>query len=392
MSEHIGIETPAREFATNGAAARSVLHPSESDRAPERINTLVIGGGQAGLSVGYQLARRGIPFLIVDAQERIGDVWRNRWDSLRLFTPAKFNGLAGMPFPAHKNTFPTKDEMADYLEAYAERFELPVRTGIRIDRLTYERGRFFATSEQTTFEADHVVVAMSNYQKPVVPDFARDLDGSIVQIHSMDYRNPAQLQEGDVLIVGAGNSGSEIAKELVQHGHKVWMSGRNTGAVPFRIEGFAGRTLLQRLVLRVLFHRVLTVDTPIGRKLRPKITSQGGPLIRVKPWDLKRMGVESVSKTASVRDGLPVTADGQVLDVANVVWCTGFHPGFSWIDIPDVIDESGKPGHDRGIVPSTPGLYFVGLHFLYALTSAMVHGAERDAARIADAIAARVAA
>ena len=392
MSEQISTGIHRRQPATNGESARATHQRRAAEGEHERVHTLVIGGGQAGLSVGYQLSRRGIPFVIVDASERIGDVWRNRWDSLRLFTQAKFNGLAGMPFPAHKNAFPTKDEMADYLEAYADRFGLPVRTGVRIDRLTREGERFVAKSARGTFEADHVVVAMSNYQKPFVPDLARDLDESIVQIHSMHYRNPAQLQRGDVLIVGAGNSGSEIAKELVQHGHDVWMSGRNTGAIPFRIEGFAARHLLARLVLRVLFHRVLTVDTPIGRKARPKIISQGGPLIRVKPWDLKRMGVTWVPKTAAVRDGLPVTTDGQVLDVANIVWCTGFHPGFSWIDIPGVVDASGKPAHDRGFAESTPGLYFTGLHFLFALSSAMIHGAERDASRIADAIAVRIAA
>ncbi len=355
----------------------------------ERTETLVIGGGQSGLSVGYQLAQRGRPFIIVDANERIGAAWRNRWDSLRLFTPAKFNGLAGMPFPDDGDVFPTKDEMADYLESYAEHFGLPVRTGVRIDRLWKENGRFFATAGDQRFEADNVVVAMSNYQKPKVPDFAGELDPSIVSFHSIDYRSPDQLQDGDVLLVGAGNTGSEIAMELSRRGKKVWMSGRDTGHIPFRIEGVAGRHFLVRLVIRFLFHKVLTVDTPIGRKVRPKVLNVGGPLVRVKPKDLERAGVERVPYTAGMRDGLPVLDDGRVLDVANVIWCTGFHPGFSWMDFP-ILNEHGKPRHERGIVPEVPGLYFVGLHFLYSLSSAMIHGVERDAERIADVIAARM--
>src|SRR5579884_417399 len=179
-------------------------------REPERIQTIVIGGGQAGLSVGYHLARRGLPFVILDANERIGDSWRKRWDSLRLFTPARYDGLAGMPFPAPAFTFVTKDEMADYLEAYAARFALPVRTGVRVDRLSRHGDRFDVTAGGLRFEAENVVVAMSNYQQPRVPPFAHELDPGISQLHSSEYRNPSQLRDGSVLIVGAGNSGAEI--------------------------------------------------------------------------------------------------------------------------------------------------------------------------------------
>jgi putative flavoprotein involved in K+ transport len=355
-------------------------------REPERVQTVVIGAGQAGLSVGYHLARRGLSFVILDGNERIGDTWRRRWDSLRLFTPARFDGLAGMPFPVPTHRFPTKDEMADYLETYAARFDLPVRTGVKVDRLSKEGERFVVAAGDLRFEADNVVVAMANYQRPRVPAFATDLDPGIVQFHSIDYRNPSQLREGGVLIVGAGNSGAEIAMEVARS-HRTWMSGRDTGHVPFRIEGAAARLLLVRLVLRFLFHRVLTVKTPMGRKMRPKVLTHGGPLIRVKPKDLAAAGVERVPRTAGVRDGRPVLEDGRVLDVANVIWCTGFHPGFSWIDLP-VFGER-EPLHERGVVPTVPGLYFVGLDFLYALSSTMIHGVGRDADRVAGAIAAR---
>ena len=356
-------------------------------QSAERINTVVIGGGQAGLSVGYHLARRGVQFVILDASERIGDVWRCRWDSLRLFTSARFAGLDGMPFPAPPHSFPTKDEMGDFLEAYARRFALPVRSGVRVERLSRLGTRFLVTGGDRRFEADNVVVAMANYQRPRTPAFASDLDPRIVQLHSFDYRNLTQLQDGDVLIVGVGNSGAEIALEAAR-GHKTWMAGRDTGHVPFRIEGLAARLVLVRLVLRVLFHRILSVATPIGRNARPKMLHGGGPLVRVKPRDLTKAGIQPVPRVAGVRNGLPLLEDGRVLDVANVIWCTGFHPGFSWLDLP-VFGPDGEPQHDRGVVTKEPGLYFVGLHFLYALSSVMIHGVGRDAARIAGAVAAR---
>jgi len=355
-------------------------------RQPERVGTVVVGGGQAGLSVGYHLAQRGLPFVILEANERIGDSWRKRWDSLHLFTPARYDGLAGMPFPAPDYSFPSKEEMADYLQSYATRFGLPVRTGVRVEGLSRQGSRFVVSAGDLRLEAENVVVAMANYQAPRVPPFARELDAGVVQLHSSEYRNPSQLQDGGVLVVGAGNSGAEIALEVAR-GHPTWLSGRDTGHVPFRIEGAAARLLLTSLVLRFIFHRVLTVSTPIGRKVRPKVLSPSGPLIRVKPKDFVAEGIERVPRVAGIRDGLPVLEDQRVLDVANVIWCTGFHPAFSWIDLP-VIGEV-EPMHVRGVVASEPGLYFVGLHFLYALSSVMVHGVGRDAEHVVEVIASR---
>jgi putative flavoprotein involved in K+ transport len=353
---------------------------------PEYFETIVIGAGQAGLSVGYHLARRDLSFVILDAHDRVGDVWRSRWDSLHLFTPARFDGLDGMPFPAPANHFPTRGEMADYLESYARHFQLSIRSGVRVDGLTWLDRRFRLTAGERCFEADNVVVAMSNYQKPRIPEFALELDPAIVQLHSMEYRNPGQLRDGGVLLVGAGNSGSEIAMEL-SRSHPVWMSGRDTGHVPFRLGGLAGRLFLTRFVLRFLFHRVLTVGTPVGRKVRPTVLARGGPLIRVKPNDLASAGVRRVPRVAGVRDGRPLLDDGQLLDVANVVWCTGFEPGFSWIHLP--VLDGREPMHDRGVVASQPGLYFVGLHFLRSLSSGMIHGVGRDAEHVVRQIAAR---
>lgn len=362
----------------------------DSGRAePDRIETLVIGGGQAGLAVGYHLSRRDLPFLIVDASERIGDAWRNRWDSLRLFTPARFNGLDGMPFPGDPDDFPTKDEMADYLEAYARRFGLPVRSGTRVRHLTRVGGRFQALTEKGAIEADNVVVAMSNYQRPRTPAFADGLRGDIRQIHSADYRSPDQLRPGPVLVVGAGNSGSEIAMELSSR-HTVWMAGRDVGQIPFRPRGLASRLLLGRLVLRGVYHRVLTVANPLGRKVRSRVLHKSGPLVRVKYRDLARAGVERVPEVRGIEDGLPVLEDGRVMEPGNVVWCTGFGSALDWIDLPSQSGEPGAdPSHESGIVPEEPGLYFVGRHFLHALSSAMIHGVGRDARRVAEAIAQR---
>jgi len=354
------------------------------EQSRETFHTIVIGGGQAGLSVGYYLARQGRPFVILDASQRVGDVWRQRWESLHLFTPAVFDGLAGMKFPAPAFSFPTKDEMGDYLESYARHFQLPVRSGVRVDRLRRAGSRYLVEAGPHRFEAEHVVVAMSSYQVPRVPAFAKELRSDIVQLHSIEYRSPRQLKPGGVLLVGAGNSGAEIAVEVARE-HPTWVSGRDTGHVPFRIDGLASRLFLMRLLFRVVFHRVLTVDTPMGRHLRRKVFAQGGPLIRVKPKHLAAAGVRRVSKTVRVLKGLPVLEDGQILDVSNVIWCTGFGNGLSWIDLP-IFDPRGEPRHTSGISSDEPGLYFVGLHFLHSFSSTMIHGIARDAKRIADAI------
>jgi putative flavoprotein involved in K+ transport len=356
-------------------------------RNPERVQTLIIGGGQAGLSVGYHLSRRGLPFLILDAHPRIGDAWRTRWESLRLFTPARYDGLPGLRFPARGDSFPTKDEMADYLETYAAHFKLPIRTGAKVDKLSKKNDRFVVTAGDQSFEAEQVVVAMGSHQQPRFPRFAGELHPEIVQVHSRNYVNPSQLKDGGVLIVGLGNSGADIAMEAAKT-HRTWLAGKESGHVPFRIESFAGRFMLIRIV-RFIGHRVLTVDTPIGRKLRPKLQARATPLIRVKPDDLLAAGIERVPRVTGVQGGRPLLDGGRVLDVANVIWCTGFDHGMSWIDLP-IFGTDGQPMHDRGVVPSQPGLYFVGLTFLYSMTSETVTGVGRDAKRTATAIASRV--
>jgi putative flavoprotein involved in K+ transport len=356
-----------------------------SEAKSEVVNTLVIGGGQAGLSVGYHLKKRGVPFLVVDAHPRIGDAWRTRWDSLRLFTPTRYSSLAGMPHPGRGDRFIGKDEMADYLESYAARFELPVRTGVRIDRLERLGEGFVATAGDRTFQAEQVVVAMGSHQVARTPAFAKELDPHTRQIHSLDYKNPSQLVSGDVLIVGVGNSGADIALEVVR-GHRTWLSGKESGVVPFPIESFFGRNIGVRMV-RFLGHHVLSVRTPLGRKVRPEFMHRAAPLIRVKPAELVAAGVERVARVVGAREGKPVLADDRTLAPANVIWCTGSVPGFSWIRLP-IHDSHGEVQHERGIARE-PGLYFVGLEFLFSASSATITGMARDAERIAKAVAAR---
>jgi putative flavoprotein involved in K+ transport len=251
--------------------------------------------------------------------------------------------------------------------------------------------RYVVTAGENRIEADNVVVAAGAYQRPRIPTFAPEFDPGILQLHSSQYRDPSQLQEGGVLVVGAANSGAEIALE-VSRTHPTWLSGRHPGQEPFRPGGWSGRLLVP--VVWFMATRVLTVKTPIGRAVRRRFRIEGGrvagglPLARVRLKGLAAAGIERVPRTAGARDGLPVLDDGRTLEVANVIWCTGFVPDFDWIDLL-VLAEAGGPVHERGIVGSQPGLYFVGLVFQYALASSLVGGVGRDAEHIARHIASR---
>jgi putative flavoprotein involved in K+ transport len=288
-----------------------------------------------------------------------------------------------MPFPAKKHSFPSKDEFADYLEHYANHFKLPVRTNTYVESLSRNGNGFLVKTDKEEFKADNVIVAMNDCQCQKIPAFAKDLDPDIVQIYSSKYKNPSQLQDGNMLVIGAGNSGCEIALE-VSKTHKTWLAGRDTGHIPFPIKSRVGQ-LMVPFVLRFLFHRVFTENTFIGRKVKSKALTSGGPLIRIKPKELTEAGIVRVPKVTGVIEGLPVLQNKEVLDVKNIIWCTGYYPRFSWIDLP--VFRDGRPIQKRGIVAKEPGLYFLGLHFLYAMSSGMVHGVKRDAEYIAEAIA-----
>ena len=352
----------------------------------ERFEVIVIGGGQAGLATGYHLVRRGLSFTILEAHERVGESWRRRWDRLRVFTAARYDSLPGMPFPAPPHSFPTKDEVADYLEAYARRMALPVRTGVAVRslRVADDGGGYVVEAGNECLEAPQVVIATGAFHEPRIPDFATQLDPVIRQLHSSEYRNVGQLQPGGVLVVGASNSGGEIAFDVAS-AHETWLSGRDTGQMPFDIEGRLAR-MIDPLFVFIISH-VLTVRTPLGRKARPLIQHRGGPLERVRPKDLAAAGVHRVvARTVASRDGRPELEGGEVLDVRNIVWATGFRHDYPWVDLP-INRADDYPVHDRGVVPTAPGIYFVGLPFQYAFTSQLLLGVGRDARFVVDRIA-----
>lgn len=343
---------------------------------PETFDTVVIGAGQAGLSAGYHLREAGRSFVILDGGARVGDNWRERYDSLRLFTPAWAIRLPGWKFPAKGFTTPFKDDLADYLEAYAARFALPVRTSVRVDGVRRDGEGLVVTAGGRTFRAANVIVASGAHREARVPAIAAELDPAIIQLHSTTYRNPSQLLEGGVLVVGAGNSGADISLE-VSATHPTWLSGPIRGHIPADIDTGFARHVAFRIVRFIGLH-VLTIRTPIGRRSRAKSAMRGDPLVRVKPKWLDKAGVRRVGKTVAVRDGLPVLEDGTVLEVANVIWCTGFRHDLSWIDLP-IFGEDGRPMHERGVVTAEPGLYFVGLPFQYSSGSDVLPGVGRDA-------------
>jgi len=353
----------------------------------DHVETLIIGGGQAGLATGYWLREIRRPFLIVDAGDRVGDTWRHRWDSLRLFTTARYDQLPGMPFPAPSSHYPSKDEVADYLQAYAEAFELPVRTAVTVEHLTRGHGPFEARTSVGLMTADNVVLATGMYRTPKVPAAAASLDPVIVQLHSRDYRHPTQLPPGPVLVVGASNSGAEIALDLAGT-HPVLLSGRDPGHEPTR----AG-TLPDRLIQPLVWFtasRVLTAHSPLGRRAREHFLHppRGIPLARVRPGDLTTAGIQRVPRVTGTRDGRPLLDDDRVLDVATVVWCTGFDPDLSFID-PPLTGRDGYPDNDQGLITDQPGLYVMGMAFQTALASALLGGVGTDAAHIVHHIAAR---
>jgi putative flavoprotein involved in K+ transport len=351
------------------------------------IETVVIGAGQAGLSTGYHLQRHGRPFVILDANPRIGDNWRRQWDTLRLYSPARHDGLPGLRFPAQGSSYPGKDAVADYLEQYAHHFDLPVRLDTRVSALDpAPDGGYLVTTSTGRFACRNVVVATGTFGRaPSVPDFAGELDPSILQLHSSEYRRPGQLRPGPVLVVGASHSGTDIAFE-VAGSHPTILAGRDCGQLPVHIDSRRARILFP--VLLFAWRHVVTRRTPIGRKEMANIRFHGGPMLRVHRSDLAERGVERLTgRVTGVRDGLPVVED-EPREVTNVVWATGFRQAFDWIHLP-VLGEDGWPVEMRGVVDAAPGLFFCGLSFQYSFSSMILPGVGRDAAFVADRIVAR---
>ena len=286
-----------------------------------------------------------------------------------------------MKFPKPDFYFPTKDEAANFLEAYARRFSLPVRYGVKAAALSRNGGDYQVSTGEVSFHAHNVIVATGAFRIPFTPTHASDIDPGILQMHSVDYRNPAHVPVQNVLVVGAGNSGAEIALELAKAGRKVWLAGRDVGRIPADKLGklFGGRPYWWFL------SHVLTIDTPIGRRMKATVLSHGNPLIRSRREEVAGAGVEFTPRLKGATGGKPQLVDGRTLPVEGIIWATGFRPDYHWIDLP-VFDEMGHPRHDRGVVREAPGLYFVGLHFQTGLTSALLGGVGADAQYIVSQI------
>jgi putative flavoprotein involved in K+ transport len=358
----------------------------------QRIDTLVIGAGQAGLSAGYHLARRGLPFVILDADARIGDHWRDHWDSLRLYSPARSDGLPGMRFPAASYHWPTAREMADYLETYAGRFHLPVLSGVRVDAVRpadAPADGFIVEAGDHTWHAAQVIVATGAFRVPSVPEFAPLLHSSIRQLHSSEYHRPSDVAAGPVLVVGVSHSGADIAFELSST-HPTMLAGHSHGELPIRVTD-TPRARLGWPVVSFLFSRVLTLRTPMGRRMAPHVRMGGGPLLRVRSGDLARAGVQRLDgRVVGVRDGQPLLDDGRTIEAASIVWATGFRPDYDWVRVDGFLGADGWPAGRRGVSEAAPGMYFLGVPFQWAFSSMLVGGAGRDASYVVKQLAQRV--
>lgn len=336
---------------------------------------LIVGGGQAGLALANHLRQAEIDFAVVDSGPALGHVWRSRWDSLRLFTPAQYASLPGLEFPAPSDTYPRRDEVADYLVAYAERFELPVRTGITIERLQRVAGGFVAsTTTGEQIRARQVVVATGPFSRAYTPTLASGLAPEVAQVHTADYRNPQRLPQGTLLVVGGGNSGFQIAAELAEAGRSVILAeGRRNACVPQRMLGRDIFWWQDRLgLLRV------SADSPLGRRMR----ENDGTVIGSSRRRLVRRGVTLRPRLTRTAGRVVGFSDGSAAEVDSVVWATGFVVDDSWVDVPGVLDDNGRLVQRHGIVTDAAGLYTLGRAWQSTTGSALLGFVRHDAAML----------
>jgi putative flavoprotein involved in K+ transport len=352
--------------------------PANTAGRDSRLDVVVIGAGQAGLAVAWHLAHRGLRFTVLEAAEEMAHSWRTRWDSLRLFTPAQYDALPGMAFPAPHDTYPGKDAVAAFLHDYAIAFDLPVRLGSRVTALSRVGDEFEVHAGQEVFRTRQVVVATGPFQIPFIPAAAQGFDPAVTQIHSADYRNPHSLPAGPVLVVGAGNSGLQIAEELAATRQVDVSVGETAPMLPQRL---LGRDLFWWLT-RLRFMRMNNA-TRVGRRLQ----ARGEFVIGTNRRRLRRAGVRFRRRLVRAEGRFARFADGSSLDVPVVIWATGYRADYSWISIPGVTAD-GRVVHQRG-VSDVPGLYFVGLSWQYTRGSALLGFVADDAAHIADQITAR---
>jgi len=334
------------------------------------VEVLVIGAGQAGLAVGYYLQQHGISYHIIGKEKRIGDVWRNRYDSLTLFTPRAYSSLPGLKLAGDPNGYATKDEIADYLQAYADYHTLSVQLDTEVVSLRQTGGQYAVHTNQGDILAHQVIVATGPFQKPFIPEFAQGLSDKVYQIHTAEYINPSQLQDGSVLVVGGGNSGAQIAVELCED-REVYLSvGHRMKFLPLQL----GNRSIFWWFDKLGIYRA-SIETKRGQWVR----RQSDPIFGK---ELKKLitnsKVKIKAKASSVEHQTFTFADGSHVEVQNVIWATGFHPDYSWVDIPGVLDRNGRPLHERGVSPME-GLYFLGLPWQYRRSSALIGGVGMDA-------------
>jgi putative flavoprotein involved in K+ transport len=353
--------------------------PPDHHRQGDRLlDVVVVGGSQAGLTMAWHLTQQGLRFVVLEAGPEVGHVWRSRWDSLKLFTPSQYDALPGMAFPASADTYPTKDPVADYLQAYAAAFQLPVRLNARVTSLTRTDDGFEVRTAQDTFRARQVVVATGPFQVPFVPPMASKLDPAVTQVHSADYRNPQALPEGPVLVVGGGNSGFQIAEELAAT-RQVDLSVAER--VPMLPQRLAGRDLFWWLTRLGLLR--VTVNSRLGRRV-----SRREFIIGTNKRRLRKAGVRFRPRLIDAEGRTVRFADhGLLEDVGVVVWATGYRSDYAWIHIPGVVRE-GHVVHRRGVT-EVSGLYFLGLSWQHTRGSALLGFVDDDAAWLADRVASR---
>jgi putative flavoprotein involved in K+ transport len=338
-------------------------------------DVIVVGGGQAGLALGYHLAQQGKDFTILEAASEPAAAWRERWDSLKLFTSARYDGLPGMDFPGDPDRYPTRDEVSEYLAEYARRFDLPVELNSRVKAVRRQGDRFDVELEDRTYEAQQVVIATGPFQAPIVPQLAQDLGDGVVQMHSTAYRSPESLPEGRVLVVGGGNTGFQIAEELSASREVHLSIGSRQTPLPQRI---LGRDLFWFLEKTGVIRK--TIDSRMGRRMSERDTLIGSTPRRIR----KQYGVELHGRAVSANGSTVGFDDDTQVDVAGVVWATGFRVDHSWIDVP-VFDADGRVIHQRGVTQA-PGLYLIGMYWQYTRGSALLGWVKDDAEYLAERI------
>ena len=341
----------------------------------ERQDVIIIGGGQAGLALGYHLARRGLRFHIIDGADSVGASWRCRWDSLRLFTPARYSGLPGMAFPDEPDALPARDEVAAYLATYAVAFDLPLRFGEKVLEVVADGSRGYRVRTSVDVHlTDQVVIATGPFQQPLIPSVAAQLSRRVPQLHSRDYRRPDQLPDGDVLVVGGGNSGVQIAAELSAGRSTTLAVGQRLTRIPERLLGRSIFWWLDRAGWMSI-----EADSWLGRRVRGREL-----LVGTGPAELARAGVNVVGRITAADDESLMTEDGSRIRPSAVVWATGYRSDYSWVNVP-VFSPAGLPVHRRGVT-TAPGLYFLGLPWQHTRGSALIGGVGRDAAFLAGQI------